>query len=308
MQVNRININLTRQNRLPIHTDKTASVMMAPALSYDKIPSSAFFSLTFGANIKRIKIPPNLSNLKNKLYQIEIFDKINNTKVPAILEIGDIQNMLGPKPDNVKMLTIYNRKGTELGKVSINTKDWQSKSESQFDEGLPIPYLRLHNLKSNNNKQYAGVGSTLIQAAVEKSRLCGAKGRIYVFALNFVDYFNDPFVFYNKKGLSVVNTKGESPCLEDYIGIAAANLKMPIKEFGELTKKVSGVDYRDFYTSPDDKMLAIYKTYAKQNPCELNEIDLGLQEWMYLHDDKVKEIWKPIIKQNPIFCDNNRLR
>jgi len=283
---------------------------IAPRLSYTEIPSIAFRSLLKVVPVKETMFPDSLAAIADEMYKVKLFSKIENKLVDTFIHFGEPDPLYyGIKPPNDKTLRLYEPSGLQIGEVSINPSDWMTREESEFAGGLPRAYTRLHYLDSSGKQEYAGIGSVLIQASIEKSLQTDAKGRIYVSAKNFHrDAQNDPFSFYNKMGLSIVNPRGESNDLSEYIGAGAEMLNITRSNFRALTLKTMGIDYSDYYTSPDKKMSAIYETVANHKQCRLDEIYLNFQEWMYLHDDAVQKIWLPKIEANPIFSESNRIK
>lgn len=233
--------------------------------------------------ISKINVEP-----KDEIYKINLFDKLNGEFVETLFNCTPAKYI-----QNGKDLSILDKEGKFLGGVSINL------SQEPDTNCYWKDYIRLHNLQSKSKNRYKGIGSTLIQAAVEQSMNTSSKGRIYVFACNTFDLKNDPFIFYNKMGLSVKNLMMEpvdlSPYLDDLTGSEQIQLK---KELG--SRNPEDLD-------PDEFLLSIYKAVAAAGKKKLDEVRIKLAEFMWLHDNKVKEIWAPKIKANPIFNEENRL-
>ena len=305
MRINRFNPSVIQTK---CQKNKTSQVSVSPAispyLSMGDIPSVAFRGYLPNVSVERVVSPKILNQAREGQYSVKLFNKVKNSFVDAFITHGEPDEVsYGLNFSKVKTLNLYEDGGLKLGEVSISPVC--EKDGSENSENLLGNYVRLPILESRFSDQYAGVGSTLFGAAVEDILQTDAKGKVYVLAANFKNEDNDPFVFYNKMGLSVVNPLGGFSELSEYIGAAAELLGVSRKVFRGLTQKIFGVDCSDYYISPDQKLLAIYETVAHHKSCRLDEIYLNFQENMYLHDDAVQKIWLPKIKTNPVFAQSN---
>lgn len=308
MRINIFNANLInyKQNKKPYLGTQNHLDKYTPNVSYDKTPSIAFTGFIFNRSVEKIKLPKVLKNIKGEIYQIKLFDKTKKQEVNAFIGYERPTYVHGTQPESEKALSLYNEEGNKIGGVNLNFTDWKFFSASTFKHGLPVGYTRLHHLKNISKEHYKKIGSILIQASVEKSLQTEAKGRLYLCANNFIDSENDPFIFYNKMRLSIVNPYNEPPKVSPYLHIATEKLDLPgVRSLIELIKG-KGKNFENL--SADEQILTIYETYSHNKPCEIDEINLEFNEFMYLHEDKVKDFWLPKIKENPIFSDNNRLK
>lgn len=166
-------------------------------------------------------------------------------------------------------------------------------------------YTKLTNFYSTSRDKYSGCGSKLVQAAVEKSIEAGDGGRIKLRAYNLENDKNDPFIFYYKKGLSLISPTGETPKIAEYLDEAIDRYKIPEKKITEFAEKLLGKKYSKL--NADEQLFSIYKAVSEETGLNLDEIRLGFGEEMYLKDDAVKNYWLPIIKSDPVFADANKL-
>lgn len=257
--------------------------------------------------LKLFIIMNSLKRIPGEVYHISLFDKIKGQKVKALLGYSNSKfEFFGVDLPREKSLILYSEQGKKLGDVNINFGEWEFNAETDFQNGLPKPFVRLHLLKNDSLEQYKGVGSTLIQASIEKSLRTKAKGKIYVKAYNSENMNNDPFVFYNKMGLSLKNPYGGDPDLSKYIDCASKQLNIDENQFKALMKNVVNSDIEGL--SSDEKVVAIYKTLAHQKQCRVDQVRMGLMDWMYLYEDKINGLWLPKIEANPLFSDSNRLK
>lgn len=257
---------------------------------------------------KRINLSKILREARGEIYRIKLFNKAERSEANAFLTFEDIakDELLGANLQDEKALKIYSEKGEILGFVNINSTDWQTASQTKFDDGLSIPFLRLHDLEAQGNKKYAGIGSNLIQAAVEKSIQYGQGGRIYVEATN-PDFYvkNDPFIFYNKMGLSLLHPDGQKPDLTPYMRKAVSSYDRDMNN--GLLERIERLEYED-NLSVDEKCRAIYEAIATSTGQDLDKIYLNFYDWMYLYDTKVHNIWEPRIRENPLFSESKRIK
>ena len=247
-------------------------------------------------------------NIEGEIYKINLFDKNTEKRVDAFLNYEVAKDASGHAMIEKNKLAVYDNCARKLGSVIINFDDWKTYESTEFLDGLPMPYLRLHMLKSLYREKYGSVGSHIFQACVEKSLKSESNGRIFLHANNFENFKNDPFIFYNKIGLSLVNPKGESPSAYNCINEAAKDLQISIKEFKALMVELKGPDSNDYSIHPNAKIFGIYEAVAHHKSRRLDEICLKFEEWMYLHDDAVHKIWVPKIEANPIFTESNRVK
>jgi len=262
----------------------------APAVCPHSSPSfmgsiKAFTSLPIKASVKNVSLPSLLQEMDAEIYGIMLFDKIRKQKVNAFLAYTANKS--------IKYLNVFDKNGEIIGSTNINFSDWKSND-------LPKNYLRLHDLESIGKEKYKGIGSTIIQAAVEQSLKTDAEGRIYVYAYNVSSRRNDPFVFYNKMGLSLLDPDGHFGNLSEYIR------ETPPEALLNLKKRLGSENIDSL--SPDEYMLNVYKAIAEFTGKRLDDISLDFAEYMYLHDDKVKKLWLPKINANQIFNERHRLK
>lgn len=245
----------------------------------------AFTGLPPQLPIKKSILPEALQKVSGEIFGVNIIDKLKKETVKCFLRFTNY----GPGLGEGKALMIYSPEGKMIGSVGLDFSEWEKIAR------LPKNHTRLQYLRSDKKDQYAGVGSTLIQAAIEQSLKTEAKGRIYVHARNIngteAGKKNDPFMFYNKMGLSVVDPNGKVPNLNEYL----RNLSP--SEAAGLAK-----------LSPDQQLVELYKTLAANRRCKTDAIHLDFAEMMFLPDDKVQSFWLPKIQSNPIFSDANRLK
>lgn len=265
--------------------------------------SPAFYGLPFRRISNEIGLPLLITKTNGEVYAIKIFDKMQNKRVKVFLKYSDfvMTGINGPvdKPvdgiafyDGYKDLSIYSQEGEKIGGTYLNFSHWR-------DHGLHHNHVRLHDLANDGKERYAGVGSALIQAAVEQSLKTNAKGKIYVCACNVINRKNDPFIFYQKMGLSVIDPRSNSADISKYIDALSES------EFIALQKRLEGKNPKKL--SPDDYMKEVYESLAEIRGVKPDEVHLHFQEYMYLPDSKVKEFWLPKIEKNPILCDTNRI-
>lgn len=266
-----------------------------PFQDYSNIPATAFKGhLLVKPQLQKIELPAALKNLEGSIYKVRLFDKTKGNKVPVFLRYSNFKNAeTFQEVKDYKQLTIYSKSGEEIGSVNLDFSEWQSTTH------LPNNHIRMHDLKNNKKAQYAGIGKTLVQAAVEQSLKKGGKGRIYVHACNIYNKDNDPFIFYNKMGLSVIDPRNNYGEITRYLKMLSE------EETANLAKKLEGKNLETI--SPDEHMLAVYEAIAESRGCGLDEIYLNFSENMFLPDKHVKKIWIPKIKANPIFNPKNKI-
>jgi hypothetical protein len=311
MRINSSNPNYTNSKTKAAQTAVTPTVAenaVTTNLPLHKIPSTAFTGALFRPNVHKLEIPKALKDFAGEIYSIKLFDKETKKPIDAFLGYAPATKT---ESESQSLLSIYDKKGTKLGRVGLNFLEWQDNLSSKYftdPDALTIPYTRL-DLLENTAKNIAGVGSTLIQAAVEKSLSSDSKGRLFAYAFNFQkNAKNDPVVFYNKMGLSV-NKQNQTaqPSLEQFFERAQKMLNLSHDEFVKKLETLKNKKINDM--AVDEKLLAVYETVAKNKSCKLDEIDLlGLGETMYLHDDNVEKLWRSKIEVNPIFNENNKLK
>jgi len=281
-------INPFYQNLTTYKTKRQAMPLAASCLTAQTTvirPSIPFTGGPLHVHVKNVVLPSLLKKVDGEIYAIKLFDKIKNKKIYAFLTVT--------ADDTINYINVHGENAEIIGSTQMDFSCWK-------DHDLPKNYLRLHHLENFRKKRYAGVGSTIIQAAVEQSLKTEAEGRIYVFAYNVSPRTNDPFVFYNKMGLSVVSPDNKVRDLSHYLE------RIPTEACSFLEKRLQGKNIETL--SPDEYMLNVYKAVADSTGRKLDEIRLNFTEHMYLHDDKVKDLWLPKIKANPIFSAQNRIK
>lgn len=253
------------------------------ACFYNNSDKTSFAGL-FSTDAVRQSFYKMIINPKEELYSINLLDKKANKLFKARLKYisGDNKDSC-----NLEILSEANKR---LGSVNLDSNDWAI-------QNFPKNYLRLHTLLNESRATYGKVGSTLIQAAVEKSLETNANGRLFVNAYNMFDTLNDPFVFYNKMGLSVINPFSKSIDINKYKQLLKKDdLKLLDEKFGQSQENI------------DEYLLEIYKAKAKEYKCNPDGVFLCFGESMYLHDNNVEKLWIPIIKTSPIFSYKNRIK
>ena len=294
-------------NKIVCKPVKTYSQQIAPRLSLSEIPSAAFSGNLVTCNLDKVNLSKLLNKIDGEVYKIKLFDKNMKKHVDAFLSYEKPISTFGSNPEFEKTLSVYDACAVKLGSVNLNFNDWKTSLESEFKEGLPKAYATLHMLESPENERYSGIGQHLVQACVEKSLNNGAQGRICLFADNVFDEKNDPFVFYHKMGLSVLNPKNETPKADKYIKEAAERLGMSVRRLEKRISKQKDSSANDNSANPNNEILKIYETVASRKYCKINEFTLHFAEWMYLHDNAVQKAWLPKIEANPIFSESNRV-
>lgn len=299
MRINSFNPNLINYKPMgkSIAENKVCNAKPTPYIPYKQIPSVAFMGIPIKNAIERIKLPWGLERLQGEIYSICIFNKNENKKITAFLNYDCELNKLA----------IFDQSAYKIGNLNLVPDKWCKKTI--YNNPLPFAYTSAESIFAKN-KSYANIGTNLMQAAVEKSLEFGAEGRLYVFAWN-KNGDNDPFVFYNKMGLSLINPYNNPPKLSRYIERVKFQNQLSNFNFMKLIKNLKGKLFDDL--APDEQMFSLYEVMAHQRkitnkPNELNEISLNFSEFMYLHNDNVQEIWLPKIKEAPIFSPNNRIK
>lgn len=106
-------------------------------------------------------------------------------------------------------LAVFSNKGTLIGTLQhLDAEEWKgyeaekaysrSRNPDEFREGK---YLRLHNLNASYTDKYKGIGTALIEAAIEESKKLGFEGQLKVKAENYCDPGRGcPIPFYAKMG------------------------------------------------------------------------------------------------------------
>lgn len=263
-------------------------------LSYDKIPLSSltvFKGLPVIPATAKIALPKALERLDGEMYSITLLDRAKQ-KVQAFLNYKNYKE----GTYDYKELGIYDEMKTLLGKVYVDFSEWHSQNIS-----LPRNHVRLHDLETHKKDQYTRVGSTIFQAAVEKSLETEAKGRLYLYGYNPYSSNNDPFVFYRKMGMTIKDPREPQPEVSKYL--YDAEKRCTAEEAAHLRKI-----FDDETVSPDDKILAIYHAISASSGLDLDKIRMGVGEYMFLPDEKVESFWLPKIQAKPIFNPANRLK
>lgn len=261
----------------------TQSPTSCPALmpAAKRLPLPTFTGLPFQTAVRKTILPEILQRASGEIHEIELLDKLKNEKIRGFLRYSDYPKGLG----DGKALMVYNPEGKMIGSVGLDFSEWK--------KAIPLKenHVRLQFLANNARDTYAGIGSTIVQAAIEQSLKTDAKGRIYVFAKNITDSNSDPFVFYKKMGLSVVDPHGNAPDLNKYLR------SLPTTDMVGLTK-----------LPLDEQLLVLYKKLAAHIGRKIDQIHLDFSEFMFLHDSKVKDFWLPKIQANPIFGESSKLK
>jgi len=285
---------------------KTYSPLSAPGLCLNEIPSIAFCGIPIKNSIGKVKLPEVFDDFEGELYKIKLFDKIKKKSTDAFISFH--KNWSDSGED---YLCVFDKSGEPIGDLSLNYTDWKTRKVGSFENGLPRPYLSLSWIQSFENENFRGIGTTLMQAAVEKSLKTDAEGKIYSYAWNFKGQ-NDSFCFYNKMAMTTVepgavNTKIAN--MDTYLRRASVGLGMPANTLEPIKKSIEKFKGKSFDSMlEDEKILSIYETYAHNKPCNTADIHLDFGEFMYLHDEELQKKWLPKIEINPIFSKSNRVK
>ncbi len=292
------NVNMRLNAEIPKNKSSQPQIMQnSPILQ--SVPAFAFR----GNFMPTEKILPRfLDRLNGEIYETIVFDKIAGEKVKAFI---NYDNQYFNK-QNAAYLQMYKENGLRLGRVKVSSTDWQNPQECSKQIPLNKPYLRLHSLFNEQKDKYSGIGSKLIQIAIEKSLKTDSEGRIYVFAYNAMTLNNDPFVFYARKHLSLECPDVNSNNLTKYIKTASILNRINEKAVVEGIEQICQKPIEQI--KPDEKMMALYQTISKQSQKPIDKISLEFSEYMYLNDDAVHKFWIPEIKTNPLLSEQNRLR
>lgn len=104
-------------------------------------------------------------------------------------------------------LAVFSKKGTLLGDIyHLDAEEWigyeaEKKWDPNPDRFREGKYLRLHNLNATYTDKYKGIGTALIQAAIEESKKLGFEGQLKVNAENYCAPGRGcPIPFYAKMG------------------------------------------------------------------------------------------------------------
>jgi len=130
----------------------------------------------------------SLENFKD----ITLFEKqpFSSTSKPVNAFLAKTKNT------NCEGLAVFSKEGKLLGTIQcLDAEEWKTTDE---DIGK---YLRLHSLNASYSRNYKGVGTALIKAAIEESKAQGLGGQLKVHAYNTVDSTKGcPIPFYAKMG------------------------------------------------------------------------------------------------------------
>ena len=249
---------------------------------------------------------------------IEIFDNQLNKPVEAILQYN--KNLLG----NIK---IFDTAKKPIGSMELSSSHWRN------TENTGTPHLHIGALDNLARAQYSGIGSKLIQTAVEISKALDAKGRLFLYAYTPKVSAPDPFLFYRKMGLSTTFEPSTFSMVNTNSYIKEAQKQTLCSEplFIKLLEKISGIKF--YKMSADEKLESTYKAVEtiknklnvgqankkivehtttkllnqdKLTPPNKTSARLGFGEWMYLNDNAVDKIWSDKISQAPILKAGSR--
>ena len=307
MRINSLNPNSTKYqtNKNVKNIANTSSPSIAPRLSLNEIPTVAFCGIPIKNSISKVELPEVFEGFEGELYKIKLFDKIKKKSADAFISFH--KNWSDSGED---YLCVFDKAGEPIGDLSLNYTDWKTRKVGSFVNGLPRPYVSLSWIQSFENENYRGIGTTLMQAAVEKSLKTDAKGKIYAYAWNFKGQ-NDSFCFYNKMAMTTVEPGAENTKIADmdtYLRRASVGLGMPANTLEPIKNSIEKFKGKPFDSmSEDEKILSIYETYAHNKPCHTADIHLNFAEFMYLHDDELQKVWLPKIEASPIFTQKNRV-
>lgn len=293
-------INGTLQNKIePNKNNSSRGISYAQnlpnetnILKMQEIPSFAFkgsvICLAKNELLSRVKPPQALDKLPGELFATQLFNKYKNKMEDVFLNLCD-----DSYNKQNKVLSIFGENNKLIGDVTLDYSD----------KALGKTYLRLSNLQNHAKYCYQGVGSTLIQAAVEKSLLDKQfNGKLCLFAHNCMTAkYGDPFPFYNKMGFSIDERAGGFPSVSPYDPIIKTAKSMDLLHLFKEPMSPTG------YAMTDDNLRLLYEKFAEKNELPKDTVNLNFSDHMYLHDDKVKTLWLPKIKENRIFKESNRI-
>lgn len=290
--LNPISVNCKRNSKTELSRKKfvDSNLYRTSSFVHREMPLIHFGLFQAQNSFTKTILPDILRKTNDEIYIIKLFNKAKQ-EVQAFLRYSPVKDW-----EDCNYLAVYDHKGEILGDVHLSFTSWDKSMH------LPTNHVRLFELQSYQNDQYSKIGSTLIQAAIEQSLKAGAEGRIYVCSSNIFDRKNDPFIFYNKMGLTI-----ESPY---YKSKTFSPLKyLQHLKTGEKEIMIKKAESPDFQKLPiDGQILDIYKTIAALRGRRLDEISLDFFEYMFLHEDKVRGFWLPKIQANSIFSPSTRLQ
>ncbi len=302
MQIRSITPKLINYNQIQKSKSVQNNFYSVSKPIYYKNTPAAFCGIP---KIKKVNLPNALKNLCGEIYKIKVYDKIKKQEINAFLNyktsIDAPNELIG---SGVSKIQIYNEEAEEIGSVNMDFDMWK---KSFYEFLSHNPYTQLNSLENKKFSVYSRVGGNLIQAAIEKSLQTEAKGRIFLFASNNINTFNDPFIFYHKMGFSLENSFNQNrPAFSLYLENALINYSISKKT---LLNDIKALNEQEFeYLPVNQKMFSIYQAVSYRKGLSLDEIYLKFCDYMYLHNYKVKDFWLAKIKNNPIFCESNRLK
>lgn len=248
--------------------------------SFVNFHSVSFKGSLAKASVEKVNFWSILKRNKYERYKIWLFNKIKGEKTEAILHCIDSKTY-----KDGKNLIISDNENNMLGSVILNL------SRKGEREKLPKGYARLHLLTNGKREQYSGVGTTLIQASVEKSLSTDSDGKFGVYACSLDDE-TEPFIFYKKMGLSLLRPGLAKIDLSNYLAKLSEQQRIQLKT-NLASRKINDLP-------PDELMSEIYRAVQDCNTANTTP-------YMWLNEVKVDDIWRPRIKLNPIFCKANKL-
>lgn len=243
-------------------------------------------------NIEVNFLPTALKKIKNQIYRIHIFDKIENKPVEALLQYKYLQDEETP-------LNIYSKNDASIiGTAKIDFKRW-------FIKGFDEPCVYLTALQNHNPDKYKGIGSTLIQAAIELSLKPGSKGDVFLLANNKFNKKNDPFIFYYRQGFTTIHPLQEELSIKKYLKRTQEILNINSESLIEKLEKTIGKPFNEM--DSDEQIISIYKTISKEKNIDIDKIFFNFRDYMFLDKHNFQKIWTSKIEKHPILCNENKL-
>lgn len=270
--------------------------------SFSQIPAVAYRANYMPVEKQKCLMPRLVGQVEGEIYQTKLYDKDNEKIINAYIS----KNASNP---NKTYYNMFSDEGKLVGEMQLSHTKWNDPCETAYKTGLPKPYSLVVTLENKQGK-YAGVGTKLMQAAVEDSLKTESSGRLFLMAVNIQNSINDPFIFYRKMGLSTVGPDKLSADPEKYLKYYFNNPSKTIEEI----KEFNGVDFSNPRLSSDVKIQSLYEFAAAEKSKDTcsrvgsDKIYFGFNEWMYLHDDMVEKLWLPVLDSRPLLSDANRLR
>jgi GNAT superfamily N-acetyltransferase len=176
---------------------------------------------------------------------VTVLEKATNKPVEVL--VADVGGIYSEKTlykgKDVHCLAVFSKEGKLLGDIrNLDPNEW--KTEEEYSN--VGKYLRLNRLQTYAPVQHKGIGSVLIDEAVERSKDMGLGGQLKVLALNDVDpYRFSPVPFYAKKGFINMDNPlmNKNELIEEFKGSVNAD------EFADmflLTPEVKDKVVKDF--------------------------------------------------------------